>query len=130
MVVAMIDYGTCNIDNIQPRQETFIDGIRLIFKKEKSNAALEYATLLQAKGYLVFLQMVSITSYSDQNMIDFITKVNSINPYAVSIVDTYGLMHKEELLHYFLLLDHGLNKNITIGYHGHNNFQLGYANAI
>lgn len=35
MVVAMIDYGTCDIDNLQLKSETFIDGIRVIFKKRE-----------------------------------------------------------------------------------------------
>lgn len=33
--VAMIDYGTCPIENIGPASESFIDGIRVIFKKIK-----------------------------------------------------------------------------------------------
>ena len=32
MIVAMIDYGTCRIENLAPCAESFIDGIRVIFK--------------------------------------------------------------------------------------------------
>ena len=32
-VVAMIDYGTCGLENIQPCSQCFLDGIRVIFKK-------------------------------------------------------------------------------------------------
>lgn len=32
MTVAMIDYGTCDIKNIQPCSESWINGIRVIFK--------------------------------------------------------------------------------------------------
>ncbi len=129
-LLAMIDYGTCSLDNIEERTETIFDGIRLIFKISKIEGALNYAQELIAKGYEVYLQMVSITSYSDRDILNFVEKVNRIKPYAVSIVDTYGLMHKEEVLHYFDLLDHNLTDGIHIGYHSHNNFQLGYANAI
>lgn len=45
-------------------------------------------------------------------------------------MDTYGLMHNEESLRYFDLLDHNLDKDILLGYHTHNNFQLAYANTI
>ena len=31
LVVAMIDYGTCKLENIQPCKDTFIDGIRVNF---------------------------------------------------------------------------------------------------
>lgn len=35
MVVGMIDYGTCAIEQLQPCSESYLDGIRVIFKKEK-----------------------------------------------------------------------------------------------
>ena len=35
MIVGMIDFGTCSIDNIQPSEECCLDGIRVIFKKQK-----------------------------------------------------------------------------------------------
>lgn len=31
----MIDFGTCSLDSIGSCDSTFIDGIRVIFKKEK-----------------------------------------------------------------------------------------------
>ena len=130
LVFAMIDYGTCSIDNIAPKSESIIDGIRLIFKKPNMFKAIEFGKILAEKGYLVSYQLVSITDYFDRDILDFCDEINKINPFCVSIVDTYGLMHKEKMLSYYYLLDHNLNKDITIGYHSHNNFQLGYANSL
>ena len=64
-----------------------------------------------------------------RDVLDFVDLVNEEPPYGVSMVDTYGLLHKEELLHYFHLLDYNLHPSIRIGYHSHNNFQLAYANT-
>lgn len=130
LMVAMIDYGTCAIENIAPCEETCIDAIRVIFKLPKMAAAVEYAHLLLDKGYKVFLQLVSITSYSDRDILDFVDLVNELNIFGVSMVDTYGLMHKEEMIHYFDLLNHNLRPEIIVGYHSHNNFQLGYSNEV
>ena len=129
-VFAMIDYGTCSIDNVQPRDETFLDGIRVIFKKPNMRKAAEFGRELMDKGYLLSLNMVSITSYSDDDIREFAECVIRIDPFAVSIVDTYGLMHKEQMYHYFELLDRYLERDIRIGYHSHNNFQLAYSNTI
>lgn len=129
-VMAMIDYGTCDINNLAPCEESFIDGIRVIFKKPKMHAAVDFARQVIDKDYAVSLQLVSITSYRDKDLLELIDLINQINPFAVSMVDTYGLMHKEQMAHYFHLLDYNLNPGITIGYHSHNNFQLGYANEI
>ena len=130
MVVAMIDYGTCSIENIQPREKTLIDGIRVIFKRENMHKAIAFGKEIMDMGYELFLQMVSITSYKDKDVIEFSEAVNKIHPFAVSLVDTYGLMHKEQMFHYFGLLDKHLDKRIAIGYHSHNNFQLAYSNTI
>ena len=130
-LLAMIDYGTCSIENIAPRTEnTMLDGIRVIFKKHNKENAVAYAAQLMERGYLVSLQMVSITSYEDRDVLEFCDLVNQLNPYAVSIVDTYGLMHQEQMMHYFDLLNFNLNPSIILGYHAHNNFQLAYANSL
>ena len=130
MFVGMIDYGTCDISNIQPCNESYLDGIRVIFKKHLRKQALEYCAQIKALGYKVFAQLVSVTSYSDEEMLDLIRLANEVEPYAVSMVDTYGLMHQNNLSHYFDILDANLKPGINLGYHAHNNFQMGYANCI
>lgn len=129
MVVGMIDYGTCSLSNLQPCNESILDGIRVIFKKDKRKEAVEYCAKVKALGYKVFVQLVSITSYNDEELQDLIKLANDIEPYAVSMVDTYGLLQKDSLLHYFHMLDEGLKENISLGYHSHNNFQRAFANC-
>lgn len=129
-ILGMIDYGTCKIENIQPCEESYLDGIRVIFKKERMKEAIEYCQQIKDLGYKVFTQAVSITSYSDQELLDLINLVNHLKPYAVSIVDTYGLLHFDNLIHIFDIMNRNLDNQICIGYHAHNNFQMGYANCI
>ena len=129
MVVAMIDVGNCSIKNIQPKRETILDGIRLIFKKEKMDGALNFAKKLVELGYAVFLQLVSITDYDEDDIKSLAEDANSIGIYAVSLVDTYGLMEREDVRKYFGWLNDYLKNDISIGYHSHNNFQLAYSNT-
>ena len=42
MIVGMIDYGTCGIENIQPCEESYLDGIRVIFKKHLMYDAIAF----------------------------------------------------------------------------------------
>ena len=130
-VFAMIDYGTCSVDNIENHNEnSFIDGIRVIFKKKDIDEALSFCKQLQDKGYKISVNPVSITTYSDMEMLQLIEKINKLNPFAMSMVDTYGLMHRENMVKYFYLIDNNLNPDIWLGYHSHNNFQLAYSNSI
>jgi len=128
--VGMIDFGTCDISNIQPANDSILDGIRVIFKKHLRENAMSFCRELKALGYSVFSQLVSITSYSDEELFDLISIVNDVKPYAVSIVDTYGLLHKNNLFHYYEMLDRYVDQSVAIGYHSHNNFQLAYSNSI
>lgn len=130
MTVGMIDFGTCGIEHIKPQSESFIDGIRVIFKKHLRVQALEFCGELKKLGYKVFAQLVSVTSYTDEEMLDLVRLANEVKPYAVSMVDTYGLMHQNNLNHYFDILNDNLDPEIGLGYHAHNNFQMGYANCI
>ena len=128
-VFGMIDYGTCGIDHIKPQSESYLDGIRVIFKKHLREQALLFCEELKKLGYIVFAQLVSVTAYSDEELLDLCRIANERKPDAVSMVDTYGLTHQKDLRHILEILDQNLEKNIAIGYHGHNNFQMGYANC-
>lgn len=130
MLVAMIDYGTCSIDHISDCSESILDGIRIIFKRKNLQNAVAFGRQVKEKGYKVFMQLVSITDYDDQGILEMVQLMNELNPFGVSIVDTYGLMHKDEMLRYFYQMNRNLSAETIIGYHPHNNFQLAYSNAI
>ncbi len=129
LVTAMIDYGTCDLSHLMPAEECFLDGIRVIFKKHIMHEAIAYCKQVKALGYKVFAQAVSITSYNDEEFTELLGLVNELEPYAFSLVDTYGLLHQESLEHYYRFADRLLKPGITLGYHAHNNFQLAYANC-
>ena len=81
-------------------------------------------------GYKVFSQLVSVTSYSDEELREVVALVNECHPYGMSMVDTYGLCDAPTLAHIVGVIDSCLDEDIVLGYHAHNNFQLGYANAV
>ena len=129
VVLAMIDYGKCNIEHLQPASETFIDGIRVIFKEHLMYEALDFCRQIKKLGYKVFAQMVSVTTYTDEKLKEYAEATNKVMPFATSMVETYGLLDEEHLMHIFNILDKHLDAGIIEGFHAHNNFQLGYANA-
>ena len=59
MIVGMIDFGTCGIEHIQLCEESYLDGIRVIFKKERMHEAVAFCAKVKEKGYCVFAQAVS-----------------------------------------------------------------------
>lgn len=129
MYVAMACYGEYDIRQLSPYDGTSIDGIRVTFHYNEVEEAIEYCRQIQQKGYKVFVQPVGTSSYTDEQLLSLIKKVNELNPYAFYLVDTLGLMHKDEVLRFFYLINHNLAKGINMGFHSHNNLQLSFSNC-
>jgi len=129
-LVAMVIMGEADLENIGPKSDTPIDGLRIVFKKSGIKEAFEFAKGCRDKGYSIFFQPASITDYSEAEMIELIKLANIFRPEAFYIVDTYGLLDKELLFFYLDIIDKHLGDNISLGYHSHNNYQLSYASAI
>ena len=129
LYVAMLQFGAISSEEISEHHENSIDGIRLTFHEHEINPAFELGKELIKKGYKVFMQPVGTITYTDESLLKLINRVNSIRPFAFYLVDTLGTMYKNDLLRMFYLVDHNLDKNISIGFHSHNNLQLSFANA-
>lgn len=96
------------------------------FKHERKNVLEEFYNIV-SKGYKLFIQPVDILGYSDKEIIEFIESINSIEPFCLSIVDTFGSMYLDDLHRVFEIISHNLNPSCRIGFHSHNNMQLSNA---
>ena len=129
-LVAMIDLGHFSKELFISQKDSVINGIRLIFQKEFIKKAINFANQIKNYGYKLFLNPVSLTSYSDMEILELVMEINRIKPEAISIVDTYGLMFRNDIKRYIYLIDGNLDSDIALGYHSHNNVQMANANCI
>ena len=129
-IVIMINYGDFDIDCLPNNEGNYIYGIRLAFHKKDIDDAISYGKKIVAKGYKLFIQPMVTKFYSDIEFINLIKKINEFNPYAFYIVDSFGSIDKKEFLRYLMVADHELNNSIVLGFHGHNNMQFVFANAV
>lgn len=127
--VCMINYGEYDVNDLPQRKDTYIDGVRVAFHKKDISGALKYCANIVAKGYKVFIQPMVSMSYTDDEFIELIRLSNEIKPYAFYIVDSFGVMTKDDLMRFYYLVNHNLDNSIRIGFHSHNNLQLSYSNA-
>lgn len=112
--VALVDYGRYDLKHLSEYDGRSIDAIRVCFKKNEIGLVLDYAAQIHAKGYQVCVQHVDTMGFSDEEIIDFIKKVNEFKPLAYSVVDTFGAMYEEDMLHYTGLADQYLSKDILL----------------
>ena len=128
------------LEKLPPRNENDIDAIRVIVWKDMHDSngnvvdalhmGYEYCKGIVEKGYQLFVQPARVDQYTDEEFINMINLFQPLNPKALYIVDSWGTMYADKLLRYLALADKTLNKDIAIGYHGHNNMMQAFANAI
>ena len=130
MYVGMLDMSApIPLDRIIPYDGTSIDGIRVIFKKEKIDEAYIYCKRIKELGYKVFVNFVGTDLYTDEEFITGVEKFNSLMPYAMSIVDSFGLIKRKHFLRLVYLADNNMAPGIVLCYHAHNNLQQAFGNA-
>ena len=123
----LADYSRFTVDNLDLCTGDSIDIVRECFFKKERYGAVEACRKLKEKGYKVFAQAVDVLGYSDAELIEMIELLNKVEPYCFSIVDTFGSMYEEDLLHVYSVIEHNLAPSIRIGFHSHNNMQLSNA---
>ena len=125
--VCLADYSRYHIDNLEPYDGTSIDGVRACFFKSERFEVIDFCKAIVNKGYKLYVQPVDILGYTDAELLDLIEKINELEPYAFSIVDTFGSLYREDLQRVFYLVHHNLWANAKIGFHSHNNLQMSFA---
>lgn len=130
--VAMIDYGTFDVNKLQNRTEKGIDGIRLAFHKEKWREAIEWGKIIMAKGYDLFIQPMVSIRYSDEEYRELIHVCNTelAGAKGFYVVDSFGQMDNLSLTHLLEIADQYVSPAMKIGFHAHNNRQMAYSNAL
>ena len=128
-IVTLVDYGRVEISSLIEKNKSPVDGIRVCFKKGEFYKSQELFHAIKLKGYDLFIQHVDTKSYTDDEIIEILGIVNHIKPKGYSIVDTFGSMYHKDVIHYVHLCSRYLNKEIQLGFHGHNNLQLANSNA-
>ena len=123
----LADYSRYSAENLDECSGNSIDAVRACFFKKERKDVLEFCREIKRKGYLLFVQPVDILGYSDIELIDLLNDINEIEPYCLSIVDTFGSMYVEDLHRVFSLIDHNLVQSSLIGFHSHNNMQMSSA---
>lgn len=133
MYTAFIDFDMYDFSKLEQCDGKSVTGIRVGFTKKQFTHQYEELkrSLFRVKeqGYALFIQGVNTLAYSDRELLDVIDLVNEVEPYSYGIVDTYGGMYLDDMVHSYNLIEHNLAPNICIDIHSHNNFQLSFAFA-
>jgi 4-hydroxy 2-oxovalerate aldolase len=118
-------------EDILPREQSVIDCIRVACYIYQIPAAMDMLKDAQDKGYETMLQLMAVSVVKEHEL-DAALALTAQSPAgAVYIVDSFGSLYSEQvrnLTKRYLAAMEGTGKEI--GFHGHNNLQLAFANTI
>ena len=117
-----------DVSEVEPCDGT-VDFFRLSFKRNRWDWAMNAAKILMEKGYKCYINPVNCNVYTDEQFLEGLHRVNELHPYGFSIVDTFGVMRKQDLSYRYYLAENNLSPDITIGVHLHENLGLAYSLA-
>ncbi len=117
------------IAKISERTEDTVDVVRVIVWKSLLQEGLEYCRGIMERGYRLCIQPNRVDQYTKEEFAQAIELFNVLNPMAVYVVDSFGLLDKNEIVDYVKIADKYLNQDIALGYHGHNNLMQAYGAA-
>ena len=126
---AMALHNFYNLDNLKDYDGNNIDIIRVTFHDYDIQEGMLFCQKVKNKGYKVSCNPINIMGYSDVQLLNIIEQVNLIQPWAFSIVDTFGSMNFEDLERIIGIVNHNLNKEIRIGLHLHENMAQSFSMA-
>lgn len=129
LYVAMIDWNRYDVSKLSPCDGKSIDAIRVVFPRDHVDEGLALVPQIKEKGYKVLVQAANTYGYSDLELEQLVEKVNKVHPEALSIVDTFGAMYKDDLERIMNIVHNKLDPDIKLGFHSHNNQQMSFSLA-
>ncbi len=118
------------LEDIPEWNPNLCEAVRVIIRYSELRKSLDFCAGLSQKGYKVFVQPMLTMRYIDDEIKQLIDAANDMGAYALYIVDSYGYMMPADIERLFLEYDKGLDKDIAIGFHAHNNMNLAFSNAL
>ncbi|HOK04296.1 MAG TPA: aldolase catalytic domain-containing protein [Victivallales bacterium] len=126
----MVDIGRVETDDLLPKDQAIIDFVRVATYVKDTAKAVETANIVEQKGYQSFINIMAISTVNEHDLIKALEQIEKeTNVIAVTVVDSYGSLYPDDVK-YLVELFRSVLKEKQVGFHGHNNQQLGFANTI
>ena len=116
------------IENLTPSNGR-VKLIRVAFYYDFLDGGIEFVKRAMKLGYDCSINLINTPGATRDELKTFVNRVNQTVPFAVSIVDTFGVLTLDELEKIVNIYDNDLNPRIRIGLHVHENLSLAFAMA-
>jgi len=129
-ISVMVDIGRVELDDVKPASESPVDMIRVASYVKDIDKAIDMVNHFDDKGYEATINIMAISRDKGTELDEALAQIEQESKaIAIYIVDSFGALYQEtteELVKRFS----GTLKTKEVGFHGHNNLQLGFGNTI
>ena len=136
-IAAMADIGRVDDSDIPPKSESLLDLIRVACYDYQIDEAIRLANLCVDRGYEVSVNLMAVSKNTVEAIDSALDKIaENCKCQFFYIADSFGSIYGEQVRllarRYIRKLGQrsGAKYPKIIGYHGHNNQQLGFANSV
>lgn len=127
-ISAMLEADTVGMKLPNPR-ESGIDVLRVALNQDKVVQSLPKMADYRKQGYQVFVQLMGITAYRDDEILRMIQAIETSGTADyINIGDSYGSLLPDRTRHILSLMK--AHTRLKVGIHPHNNIQMGMANIL
>jgi 4-hydroxy 2-oxovalerate aldolase len=118
-------------NDILPKKDSVIDCIRVACYIHQIPLAMDIMKDAKQKGYEPLLQLMAVSTVQEQDLRNALAIARDSDAEAVYIVDSFGSLYSEEVRDLTkLYIEELKGSGKEVGFHGHNNMQLAFANTI
>jgi 4-hydroxy 2-oxovalerate aldolase len=125
----MADIGRIEFDDIPPRDESLLDMIRVACYIHQVDTAIALAEHCLDKGYEVTINLMAVSKVVERDLDEALNDIAKSRVPVLYLVDSFGHLYCEQIEYLAKKYISSLPGK-TIGYHGHNNQQLAFANTV
>lgn len=129
MLGAMADIGRIEYNDIPDKKDSPLSIIRVACYAKESDKAIDLAHHCMDKGYDTAVQLMAVSKVIERDLDEALDDLSKSRVPAVYLVDSYGALYSEQI-HYLVKKYRDALPGKQIGFHGHNNMQLAFANTI
>lgn len=128
-ISVMADIGRIKYDDIRPKSESVVDLFRVACYDYQIDKAIELAHHVMDKGYEATINLMAVSKVNDRALDQVLADVAESRVGTFYLVDSFGSLYSEDI---HSLVDKYIKAlpGKKIGFHGHNNTQLAFANTI
>ena len=126
-VSLMVDFGKVDIEDIPDRKNSIASMYRVAVHKDKALQAVELCNVISDKGYIASIQLMGIVNYTEDDFNQILESLKDSKIDYVYFADSYGSLLPSDIKG---ILDRLSVTGKKIGFHAHNNLQLGFANTL